>query len=369
MNHVQRYIGIDLSKQSMQITIISEGIKKIEQFKHSTNYDGLLSLSKRLFKEDIVGLETGNFSFMLTYFLQKTVGCQVNVLNAGKLHIIFASHKKTDKNDSMNIAKFLQRTPAEELPVVQLPSEKEMLMRKKVVEHEQLNKQRTRSINILHNLFWDAGITHLTKNDMKDSKNRQKHITLLPQALQKHATRQLEQLELCESQINDIEAEEVDMLKDYLDTSTINMSMPGVGPQVCVALLAYLGNMERFANARQVGYYLGFTPRVDQSGQQNKYGRITKTGPKLLRKVLNQAAWSAIRSSQGGSLKTFFHRLSSHCGKKRAIVAVGRKMVTILYALHKNGELYKHSDGMEVERTIKKMQKYSIIPKESEKKK
>ena len=81
------------------------------------------------------------------------MGCTVYVLNAGKLHIIFKSLKKTDKEDALRIAKFIQRIPEEELPTVIIPGGEEMAMRSSATELIRLDRTRTQSINALHSLL------------------------------------------------------------------------------------------------------------------------------------------------------------------------------------------------------------------------
>jgi len=71
------------------------------------------------------------------------IGCTVYVLNAGKLHMIFNSLRKTDKEDALQIAKFIQRTPEGELPKVVIPSDQEMAVHSSVAEQMRLDRSRT----------------------------------------------------------------------------------------------------------------------------------------------------------------------------------------------------------------------------------
>ena len=80
-----------------------------------------------------------------------------------------------------------------------------------------------------------------------------------------------------------ISQEQKEELIKHRDESTISISMPGIGPKTAFVLLAFLGNMEMFSSCRQVGYFSGFTPSTDQSGQLEHYGFIIKQGSKQLR--------------------------------------------------------------------------------------
>jgi len=364
-----RYIGIDLSKRSMEIASVTNDSPKITRCKYTTNMAGQQAFLSILKPNDVVALETGNASFVLASLIKLNTQCKVYVLNAGKLHIIFESLKKTDKSDAVNIAKFIQRHPKEELPVVHIPDEKERALKRSVSESMRLQKERTRFINRLHNLYWDNGITDLKKKDLGNSKNRKTFIQQLSAIFQGEAQRLMQQIDLTEEQIKSIEKEQHEMLKDHLDHVTISMSMPGIGPVTALAILAFLGDMKRFNSGSQVTHFSGYTPKVDRSGDQNHLGSITKRGPKELRRVLNQAAWAAVRSKDHNSFQDLFQRIKAKKGNAKAIVAVARKMLAILYTLHSKQKLFYREDGKEHEMTLKKLSKYKLITNKKTKKK
>jgi len=381
----KRFIGIDMSKRSMEVVFAVDDEKKIERLKLKTTIEGRQKLIKKLRSSDVVGLETGNASFVLAKAIIEQAGCKVHVLNAGKLHIIFRSLRKTDKEDALKLAKFIQRTPEEELPVVRIPDEKEIAKRSSVVEQERITSSKTRSINVLHNLFWNAGIVDLKKSDLKNPVKRKECLKKLSEIYQKQANRLNEQIELYESQLIVLEEEQREMLKDDIDQTMILMSVPGVGPKTALAVQAFVGDMDRFDSARQLSYYAGLVPRVDRSGDQNHYGSITKVGPRLLRRVLNQAAWGSLRCLDDSKLKAFYMKIMVKRGKARAIVALSRKILEILYAISMSQTLYRgdrtssSSKGQDVrelgdeygkerEKTLTKLYKYKLISKEKHKK-
>jgi len=256
--------------------------------KYKATHEDRQEFISSLRKDDVVALETGNSSFVLAKLIKKQVGCTVYVLNAGKLHIIFKSLKKTDKEDALRIAKFIQRIPEEELPTVTIPSDEEMAMPSSATELIRVDRSRTQSINALHNLLWNDGITGFGRNDLRYKKNRDKVIDNLPEEYRAQGIRLLKLIDIYEQCLGEIEEEQKEVLIKHRDESTISISMPGIGPKTAFVLLAFLGNMERFSNSRQVGYFSGgFTPSTDISGQQEHYGSITKRGPKQLRRVMN----------------------------------------------------------------------------------
>jgi len=346
----------------MEVAILADGEKKIKRIKLKTNIEGRAELIMKLKACDVVGLETGNASFLLASLIQSKVDCKVHVLNAGRLHIIFESLKKTDKSDAVNLARFIQRHPEEELPVVRVPDEEEMAMRSCVVEQERISKLRTKVINALKNLYWNYGIIDVKLSDLKDSNKRNKKLSELPEAIEKQAKRSMDQIDLFEKQLKEIDEEQKSILKEHLDEVTISMSIPGIGPKNAFAIKAFLGGMaERFDHSSQVTHYVGYTPRVSQSGEQNHHGNITKRGPKQLRRLLNQAAWAAVRTKEDHSLKQFYHNVRQRRGKARAVVALSRKILVILFALHKSQTLYQRKDRNEHEKTIEKLIRNGLI--------
>jgi transposase len=361
MDDQKRFIGIDMSKRSFEVAIVSNADPRVLRKKYKATHEGRQEFISSLRKNDVLALETGNSSFVLAKLVQKQVGCRVHVLNAGKLHIIFKSLKKTDKEDALKIAKFVQRIPEKELPTVTIPSDEEMAMRSSATEHIRVDSARTQSINALHSLLWNNGITGFGRNDLRYKKNRDKVIDNLPEEYRAQGIRLLKLIDVYEQCLGEIEEEQKESLNKHRDESTISLSMPGIGPKTAFVILAYLGNMERFSNCRQVGYFSGFTPSTDISGQQEQYGPITKQGPKQLRRVMNQAAWAAVRSQDGIILREFYDRVRSTKGKKKAIVAVGRKMLEILYVLHIRKELYQSPVVADHSRIIAKLKRSGLI--------
>jgi len=119
-------------------------------------------------------------------------------------------------------------------------------------------------------------------------------------------------------------------------------TVPGVGPKVSFAYVAHVA-AERFENASQVSNYLGLVPRVYISGDTVRYGRITKRGNGYLRALLVQASWALIRSKSGGKLKERYTYMTVEKGisKKKAIVAIARRLAELLYTLMRDGTSYE----------------------------
>ena len=125
-------------------------------------------------------------------------------------------------------------------------------------------------------------------------------------------------------------------------------SVPGVGRKSAAVITAEIGDARRFPDGKKIASAAGLAPSVYQSAGKNLTGGITKQGSKWLRRIMIQAAHSAskVRDSR---LRRFYLRVKARKGSKTAIVALARKMLTIIHHLLVNGEEYVE-DGYEKKR-------------------
>ncbi len=114
---------------------------------------------------------------------------------------------------------------------------------------------------------------------------------------------------------------------------------PDLAPKRARILSNELGDLSQFQNERQLFSYTGLTPSEFSSGDTVRKGHITRQGNKRVRYILNQAAWRAIKKDR--ELNEFFERLYPRTGKKRAIVAVARKLIGRLRAAFKTRKPYQ----------------------------
>jgi transposase len=265
----------------------------------------------------------------------------VYVLNPSQLALIYGSMKKTDKEDSLKLAHILEDCREERLPVVPLPSEKEMNRRKILASYRRAKTSRNRDINHLHGLFVSQGITTMVRKDLATMKNREVAIQALRGIERQEAEYLLKCLLLCEQRIEELE---VMMAKESAGDEDIQrlQSIPGVGPKVSFAFVAHVA-VERFENAGQVSNYLGLVPRVYISGETVRYGRITKRGNGYVRALLVQAAWALVWSKRSEKLKERFYYMTivRSKSKKTAIVAIARRLGEEMYTLLKGGVLHE----------------------------
>ncbi len=124
------------------------------------------------------------------------------------------------------------------------------------------------------------------------------------------------------------------------------MSIPGVGFTIGSSILAEIGDISQFESPKHLVSWAGLAPAVYESAGKTSHGHITKRGSKYLRTMLIEAAQSIARGKPN-RLKHFFSRIQSRKGYKKAVVALARKLLSIIHHLLSNREKYIESPGTE----------------------
>lgn len=122
-------------------------------------------------------------------------------------------------------------------------------------------------------------------------------------------------------------------------------SIPGVGPLTSTALVAFVGNAERFASSRHFASFLGLTPREHSSGLKRRLGRISKCGDTYLRWLLIHGARSVLfaarRAKQPDRLRTWALQVERSRGPNKAAVALANKLARLVWAVWRNGTSFQ----------------------------
>lgn len=355
----KRFVGIDLGKRTYEMKII--GINgKVTGTNGQTNPSGRKLLYRKLLATDRVAIEVCSLGMVMAKEIQKEVGCEVVLLNPSQLVLIYRSLKKNDKEDALKLARLVQKYTNEELPKVELPTEHEENLRQILTEIRQLKNDRTKEINRLHAIFVECGITEIKKKDLATIDNRIKCIKMLKGIALAQAERILKKLELFETQTEEVEElldKEIDGDKNIEKLTEI----PGVGKQLASAYVAFIGDGSRFPNASTIGAATGLVPRLDMSSTVCRMGHITKCGNKNLRTLLILAAWSHVRSRDGGALKDKFLYMTrfQSKGKKIAIVAIARKLAELMYILLKNDTSYEKRPSPTISQLVDEAMKFA----------
>ena len=118
------------------------------------------------------------------------------------------------------------------------------------------------------------------------------------------------------------------------------MTIPGVGIRTAETFIAWVDDVARFRNNRRLGSYFGLVPCQDASADRNRLGHITRDGPPVMRKLICEAAWTAIKKD--GTFRAFFEQVMGGKPerKKIALVATMHRMIKVMGAMLRSGEAY-----------------------------
>lgn len=160
---------------------------------------------------------------------------------------------------------------------------------------------------------------------------------------------ELEQIGLLSKQIEALN-EELERIAHQRPEVVLLMTAPGVGPVVALTFASLIDDPKRFANARALGNYLGLTPGEATTGFKERKTSVTKAGSSTMRALLVQAAWGVWRTKAKTPLGEWVHRLAERRGKKVAIVALARRLATILWAMWRDQKSFDASKTGSMER-------------------
>lgn len=119
------------------------------------------------------------------------------------------------------------------------------------------------------------------------------------------------------------------------------MTMPGVGAVVALTYRSAVDDPARFHSSRNVGPWAGLTPSRSQSGERDVSGGITKAGDVNLRRALCQAATVMLNRGRGNTLRTWASHVAKRRGRKRAMVALARRMAVVLHRMWVDGTNFR----------------------------
>ena len=143
-----------------------------------------------------------------------------------------------------------------------------------------------------------------------------------------------------EKQISDIEKDIYKFLsmERFNKIHKIITTIPGVGDMVSATLISEIGDFKRFPLPVYLASYAGMVPKVFQSDKKNRHGKITKHGSVYIRYALINASWVAVRENR--RIREIFVRIAKRAGRKKSIVAIGRKMLIWSWHLVVNNETW-----------------------------
>ena len=262
----------------------------------------------------------------------KTLVCSTNEEAWQWKHV----KRKTDKDDALKLA---QMANLKSLKRVHIPAPKMREFRTLVKHRKSLDQRINRLKNSIRSLFVNHGI-QIDHGKRAWCSGRQ-HINSFRKPIGQCGAEEfwkaqldhdLSQLDFITQQLDAVEAK-LDELAGENPHIRRLMTIPGVGRKTAEVLVAAIDDPHRFRNAREVSSYIGLVPKQYQSGQTDRHGRITKRGSRLLRTMLVECAWAALRYNAWA--RALYERI--HGGqksrRKKAAIAVARKLAVVAWAM------------------------------------
>ena len=161
-----------------------------------------------------------------------------------------------------------------------------------------------------------------------------------------------EHLEYVEKSIDALDSKLDCLANPYESQSMLLCTIPGVDRRSAITIISEIGvNMEQFDNSKRLCCWAGLTPGNNESAGKKKSVRITRAGI-YLKPALVQVAHAAVKSKQSPYYANKYERISKRRGKKRAIIAIARMILTAAYFMFKTGEVWNPSDLFKVDMPI-----------------
>jgi transposase len=326
-------VGLDIHSKRIAICVLSEAGQVARRAQVRT-IDEMMRALERLPDRFEVCYEA-SCGYGHYHDLLRPIAARVLVAHPGQLRLIFRSKNKNDRNDAERLAKLLDLG---ETPTVHVPSPEVRAWRELINGRSQVIAQGTRAKNGVRTLWRSAGLVPPKQPALWTKKGLEWLRQLdLPTASQ-HLRRDLllEEIETLMRQVRRIEQHLNHQARDSSAVARLR-SIPGVGARTAEAVTAFVDDPHRFPHANAVGRYVGLVPCQDQSGDRNRLGHITREGPPVVRQLVAEATWQALRRSP--TVRAYFERArrGDPQRKKIALVATAHYLVRVMWALRKRG--------------------------------
>jgi transposase len=286
-----------------------------------------------------IAVETGTHSPWVSRLLEEC-GHEVLVANARRLRLIYSNKQKTDEIDAENLARLARLDPKLLYPVRHRGEGSQAHMAS-IRSRQALIDCRTQLVNHVRGAVKSFG-ARLPKCPARSfHKKATEHV---PEALMPALGPILEQIASLTERIREYDRRLVTISEDHYPETALLRQVEGIGPLTALTFVLTVEDPHRFEKSRSVGAYLGLVPATDRSGDSDPQKRISKEGDQMLRKLLVSSAHYVLGPFGSDSdLRRHGERIASRGGKnskKRAAVAVARKLSVLLHRLWVSGEVY-----------------------------
>jgi transposase len=336
-------VGMDLGNKKHEICILDSSTGNIEK---TDNVQNDILFVERYFNKFSdpskikIAIEAGTHSPWI-YHLLKDMGFTVLVGNPRKLRVIWKTDYKSDKRDAEMLARIARLDTKLLHPI----------KHRNMEAHKDLNiikcrdglvGCRTNLVNTVRGLLKSQGICVPSSSTEAFAK---KVVSLLPKELHLIFSDLISTIEELTVKIKRFDKQINKICEEKYQEAKHLQQIKGVGPITSLAFILTLEEHGRFKKSRDVGSFLGLVPKKDQSGETDKQLSITKSGNCYMRRILVSASQYILGPfGEDCDLKRYGLRISERGGKaakRKAVVAVARKLAVLMHSLWKSGEAYE----------------------------
>lgn len=334
---MRKFVGVDLHKNLIVLCVMDKGRRVLETRRFACCQTAAIAeFFAALGTFELVVEATASYEWFVQ--LVESYADRVILAHPAKLRVIAESTRKTDKLDARVLAEFLA---LDMIPQAYRAGPRQRQHRRLVRQRHYLRRRITSVKNRLRRLLADY---NADRPDLFSGKGRQAaaQLELLPAD---RFTFELlfKELEFHNGQLVAVEGEIKGFAKKApqreAEARKLLATIPGVGPVTVEAFLAEVGDVRRFGSQKKVAAYVGLAPGVRESVGRGRELRITKCGSGLLRWALGQATWRLVGKS--ARWQRIFEQIAKRRGKKKAIVAITRRLLCVMTSMLARGEPYR----------------------------
>lgn len=333
----KRTIGLDLGDRQSRFCILDRGEEMVES---SVATEG--KALRRVFGKMPrcrIALEAGTHSPWVSRLLSE-LGHEVIVANPRQVQLIGASSRKNDRMDARLLAQLARADPALLRPIRHRSAKAQQHLTV-IRVRAALVESRTALVNTARGLAKAVGERLGSCDADQVTADRFR----LPPWLQETLRPILEEAESLTEKIQGLDAQIEQIAREEYPETSLLTQVYGVGTLIALTFVLTIDDQQRFGKSRDVGCYLGLRPKQGASGESDPQLRISKEGDVYLRMLLVQGAHCLLRRrAPDTDLKRWGLTLCARGGKnakKRAVVAVARKLAILLHRLWVTGEVYE----------------------------
>lgn len=335
-----KYVGVDLHKKTISVcvVVVVRGQRKVVDRRRFACSDtaGMQAFFASLGRYRVVVEATAAYEWFVA--LVESTAERVVLAHPQRLRIIAESKRKSDKLDAQVLAEELAQDaiPESWRPTPRVRQHRTLVRYRHYVQRRITSvKNKLRHILANYNadrpgLFSEEGLAHLRAVKLSPADR-----FVADELVQELAQRQA-QLTIADRRLREFSKQAPIAERE---ARTILDSVPCVGVVTIDVVLAELGDFRRFASQREVMSYAGLAPGFRESAGKTKQLGITKEGSRLLRWAMIELAWWMVTKSRRWGRQ--YTKLEVRTGAKKAIVAIARRLLGVLFALLRDGRRYQ----------------------------